>query len=71
MGCCATWGVTHVVLPAKVARPSGWARLRGHTLADFQDSLPGVEILVIHPMGACNRHPPAGKPQPIRTAALV
>jgi hypothetical protein len=47
----AAWQVTHVVLPCKVANPSVWARLRGHTLADFQAAMPGVEILLVYPDG--------------------
>jgi hypothetical protein len=47
----AAWQVTHVVLPCTLENPSVWARLRGHTLADFQAAMPGVEILLVHPDG--------------------
>jgi hypothetical protein len=70
--CCAAWGVTQVVLPAKVANPSVWARLRGRTLADFQANLPGIEILVVSPDGRVQ--PITSRliqPQPMRTGALV
>jgi hypothetical protein len=70
--CGAAWGVTQVVLPAKVAHPSWRTRLRGHTLAAFQAAMPGVEILLVHPDGRVQpiteRTP---QPQPIATGALV
>jgi hypothetical protein len=70
--CSAAWGVTHVVMPAKVANPSVWARLRGHTLADFQTNLPGVEILLVHPDGRLQQITSRSiQPQPMRTGALV
>src|SRR5512132_4661222 len=70
--CSAAWGVTHVVLPAKVATPSGWARLRGRTLADFQANLPGVEILLVHPDGRLQQITSRLiRLQPMRTGALV
>jgi hypothetical protein len=70
--CVAAWGVTHVVLPAKVANPSVWARLRGRTLADFQAKLPGAELLLVSPDGRVQ--PITSRliqPQPMRTGALV
>lgn len=70
--CGATWGVTHVVLPAAVAHPSWAARLRGHTLAAFQANLRGVELLLVDADGRVHRIAgTAGKPQPARTGALV
>lgn len=70
--CVAAWGVTQVVLPAKVANPSVWARLRGHTLADFQAKLPGAEILLVHPDGRVQQITARlVHLQPMRTRALV
>lgn len=70
--CSAAWGVTKVILPAKVANPSVWARLRGRTLADFQANLPGVEILLVHPDGRVQQITSRlREPQPMRTGALV
>lgn len=70
--CVAAWGVTQVVLPAKVANPSVWARLRGHTLADFQANLPGAEILLIHPDGRVQQITARlVHLQPMRTGTLV
>jgi hypothetical protein len=70
--CVAAWGVTQVVLPAKVANPSAWARLRGHTLADFQANLPGAELLLVHPDGRMQQITSRLiQPQPTRTGALV
>jgi hypothetical protein len=70
--CVAAWGVTQVVLPAKVANPSVWARLRGRTLADFQANLPGVEILLVSPDGRLQQITSRLiNLQPMRTGALV
>jgi hypothetical protein len=49
--CALAWGVTHLVLPARVAHPSLWERLRGRTLAAFQQYMPGVEILLVDAEG--------------------
>jgi hypothetical protein len=66
--CQAAWRVTHVVLPARVARPSWRARLRGHTLASFQAAMPGVEILLVHPHGRVQSVTArASHAEPIRT----
>jgi hypothetical protein len=70
--CCAAWHVTHVVLPAKVAHPSWRARLRGHTLADFQAHLRGVELLLVDADGDVHQLTgTAAKPRPARAGALV
>jgi hypothetical protein len=70
--CVAAWGVTQVVLPAKVANPSVWARLRGHTLADFQANLPDIEILVVRPDGRVQQITARlVHLQPMRTGTLV
>lgn len=70
--CVAAWGVTQVVLPAKVANPSVWARLRGHTLADFQANLPEAEILLVHPDGRVQQITARlVHLQPMRTGTLV
>jgi hypothetical protein len=69
--CGATWGVTHVVLPAAVAQPSWRARLRGHTLAAFQANLRGVELLLVDADGRVHHIETEGKPQPARTGAPV
>lgn len=70
--CVAAWGVTHVVLPAKVANPSVWTRLRGHTLADFQANLSGVEILLVSPDGRLQQIASRLiQPEPMRRGALV
>jgi hypothetical protein len=61
-----------VVLPAVVAHPSWRARLRGHTLADFQSNLPGVEILLVHLDGPVQQITLRRiQAQPMRTGALV
>jgi hypothetical protein len=70
--CVAAWGVTHVVLPAKVANSSVWTRLRGRTLADFQANLPGVEILLVSPDGRVQQIASRLiQPEPMRRGALV
>jgi hypothetical protein len=70
--CVAAWGVTQVVLPAKVANPSVWARLRGRTLVDFQANLPGAEILLVHPDGRVQQITARlVNLQPMRTGTLV
>jgi hypothetical protein len=71
--CAVAWGVTHVVLPARVAHPSLWERLRGRTLAPFQEGMPGVEILLVDEEGraqqATEQH--SGQYQPTASGALV
>jgi hypothetical protein len=70
--CVAAWGVTQVVLPAKVANPSVWARVRGRTLADFQANLPGVEILLVSPDGRVQQIASRlMQPLPMRRGVLV
>jgi hypothetical protein len=55
-----------------VAHPSWRARLRGHTLADFQSNLPGVEILLVHLDGPVQQITLRRiQAQPMRTGALV
>jgi hypothetical protein len=44
---CRRFGVTHVVLPAKLARPSLRDRLLRRTLADFQARLTGVQLIAV------------------------
>jgi hypothetical protein len=49
--CCHQLGVTRVVLPASVARPSLRERLFGHTLAAFTAHLPQVEFVLVPASG--------------------
>jgi hypothetical protein len=70
--CSAAWGVTHVVLPARVARPSLRERLHGSTLAAFQKVMPGVEILLVYADGRVQQVTQrARQSEPTRTGALV
>jgi hypothetical protein len=68
--CCAAWGVTHVVLPVKVANASVWHGCAGRTLADFQANLPGVEILLVHPDGRVQQIT-SRLPEPLASQGLV
>jgi hypothetical protein len=47
--CCQQAGVTHVILPATVARPSLLDRLLRRRVADFQDRLAGVATVLLGP----------------------
>jgi hypothetical protein len=49
--CCHQLGVTRVVLPAKMARPSLRERLFRHTLAAFTAHLPQVEFVLVPASG--------------------
>lgn len=70
--CCTAWGVTQVVLPAKVPRRSWRARLRGHILAAFQASMPGIQIVLVDADGRPHRITgSAGERQPTTTGALA
>jgi hypothetical protein len=47
--CCRRVGVTHVILPATVARPSLLDRLLRRRVADFRDRLAGVATVLVGP----------------------
>jgi len=49
---CHRFGVTHVVMPATLVRPSLLARLRRRRLADYQEMLIGVQIVLVDARGA-------------------
>ena len=52
--CCTKLGVTRVILPASVARPSLRERLFGHTLAAFTARLPQVEFVLVPTAGGAD-----------------
>jgi hypothetical protein len=47
VSCCRRAGVTHVVLPAALARPSLWDRLLRRTLNDLRAKLAGTAIILV------------------------
>jgi hypothetical protein len=47
--CCQQVGVTQVILPATVARPSLLDRLLRRRVADFRDRLAGVATVLVGP----------------------
>jgi hypothetical protein len=47
--CCQQAGVTQVILPATVARPSLLDRLLRRRVADFRDRLAGLAIVLVGP----------------------
>jgi hypothetical protein len=47
--CCQQAGVTHVILPATLARPSLLDHLLRRRVADFRDKLAGLAIVLVGP----------------------